>query len=836
MIAKPKFNKTQFRQNFIEGNLMMLENFNDTALNTFLLLHEWDPTNSNVNYKIGQLYLKSSSEKSKAVEFLEVAVPKATRKYIPDEPSEIRCPELVYKLLGEAYHLTYRFDEAIAMFEKFKSCINMGDMKEAKDIKRRIEICQTAKIFVGSPIKCTITNLGDSINTQYPEYGAVITADESSIYFTSRRLNIETGGNDNKDLYGNYYEDIWVSNRREDSTWSEAKPLSTHINTWYNEAITGISADGQQLLLYKNDKGGSIHYSKLEGDQWSYANMLGSEASDITDINSSSFEPSACFSADGNTMYFVSNRPGGFGGRDIYRCIKLPTGRWSKATNLGSTINTTYDEDAPFIHPDGVTLFFSSNGINTMGGFDIFFSVQQDSGWAMPQNMGYPINTTDDDIFYVMSTDGKRAYFSSVRQEGKGEKDIYMITIPERMVVPVTLLKGYVSFLGRDSLMAFTTISAIDLETGKTEQEVHPNSKTLKYILPLNPGKHGKSYTLLYEADGYRAHSEIITVSPQGNYVEIDKNFDFKNTGSISIYGKVTTRNALPSGNVKITAKDNLTKKLVGLYGIKPDGTYSFDLSAKGGESYNLTYESAGYITMTETIELPQVISESDIKKDVVMETSIMLGTISIKGSISDKEKKPITKTQVIVTDNKTGNLIGKYTPDKDGQYYFNLPRGTDYNISYEAEGYLFQSENINAPKEKTYSEVTKNVVLEKTSKGAKVVLNNVFFDSGKSALRKESNVELDKLYKFIAAQKNVKIEVGGHTDNKGKPEENLKLSQLRAEAVVQYLITKGINRGIITAQGYGDTQPLAPNTLKGKPNTKGMQQNRRVEFKVLEN
>src|SRR5690349_13293860 len=162
MIAKPKFNKAQFRQNFVQGNLMMLENFNDTALRTFLLLHEWDPLNANVNFKLGQLYLASSSEKSKAVEYLEAAASKATRKYIPDEPSEIRCPELVYKLLGQAYHLTYRFDEAIAMFEKFKTCINMGDLTEANDLKRRIEVCKTAKLFINSPVKCTITNLGDS--------------------------------------------------------------------------------------------------------------------------------------------------------------------------------------------------------------------------------------------------------------------------------------------------------------------------------------------------------------------------------------------------------------------------------------------------------------------------------------------------------------------------------------------------------------------------------------------------------------------------------------------------------------------------------------------------
>ena len=837
MIAKPKFSKAKFRELFTQGNLMMMENFNDTALRTFLALRDMDPDNANINFKIGQLYLKTSSEKSTAVQYLESAAPKATSRYVPDEPSEKRCPELVYFLLGQAYHLTYRFDEAIAMFEKFSKCVNLGDLAVANDIKRRIEICKNAQIYVNSPLKCTITNLGDSINTDKPEYGAVITADESAIYFTSRRFNSETGGNDNRDVYDNYYEDIWVSYKKEDSTWTEAKPLSTHVNSWYNEAVIGISSDGQQLLLYKNDKEGSIYYSKLEGDQWSYAYMLGTDPQDITDINSSSYEPSACFSADGNILYFVSDRPGGFGGTDIYKCVKLPTGRWSKATNLGPTINSPYNEDAPFMHPDGTTMFFSSNGNKTMGGYDIYFSALGDSGWFPPQNMGYPINTTDDDIFYVMSTDGKRAYFSSLRQEGKGEKDLYMVTIPQRMVVPVTLMKGYVSFLGKDTMMSFVTISATDLETGNVVQEVHPNSRTLKYILPLNAGRYGKKYSLTYEAEGFRPHTELVSVSPDGEYKEIDKNFDFKNSGSISVYGTLTTRSGgAVLREAKISVTDNKSKKLAGIYGIKSDGSYTFDLSGKGGESYTINYESSGYLPMTESIEIPLQPTEFDYKRDVVMETSVMLGTISMKGTVTDKDKVPLRQTKIIVTDNKTGTVVGTFTPNDKGEYYFNLQRGSDYNVSYESPGYLFQSENINVPKERAYSEVTKDILLGRISKGSKMVLNNIFFDSGKSTLRKESNIELDKLLNLLNQEEKIKVEIGGFTDNSGSLYANNNLSQARADAVVNYLIVKGADRLKLVSQGYGDAQPLAPNTINGKPNPKGMQMNRRVEFKILEN
>lgn len=837
-VEKPKkTNKAKFRELFTQANLMMIEGFNDTALMTFLFLHDMEPGNSNINFKIGQLYLLSSSEKSKAVEYLELAAPKATRRYVPDEPSEKRCPELVYYLLGQAYHLTYRFDEAIAMFEKFKGCINMSDLIAAKDINRRIEISKTAQLLVSSPIKCTITNLGDSVNSELPDYGAVITADESALYFTSRRMNTETGGNDNRTIDDKYYEDIWVSFKKEDGTWSESKPISTHVNSWYNEAVIGISPDGQQLLIFKNDKGGSIFFSRLEGEDWSYAYMLGTDPGDITDINSQYYEPSACLSPDGNTIYFVSDRPGGFGGLDIYKCVKLPTGRWSKATNVGPTINTPFDEDAPFMHPDGVTLFYSSNGHKTMGGYDIFFSFLADSGWLPPQNMGYPINTTDDDIFYVMSTDGRRAYFSSVRPEGKGEKDLYMITIPQRVVIPVTLMKGYVSFTGiKDSMLSFVTITATDLETGNLVQEVHPNTKTMKYILPLNPGRTGKTYSVKYEADGYRPSTEIISVSPEGEYKEIDKNYDFKPFGAITVYGKVVTRTGEVIPGVKITAKDNVSKKIVGIFSPKDNGMYSFDIPGNGGESYTLSYEADGYLLMNELLDLPSPLVEYDFKKEMIMETAKMMGTISVSGLISDKDKSYVKNSKIIVTDNKSGVITGQYTPNSKGEYYFNLERGNDYNISYEAPGYLFQSENLNVPKDKNYSEIKKDVILEKIQKGSKVVLNNIFFDSGKATLKKESNVELDKVAKLLNDQTSIKVEIGGHTDNAGKPDANLKLSQSRADAVVQYLILKGIDRNRLIGQGYGDAQPIAANSLNGKPNPKGMQMNRRVEFKVLEN
>ena len=204
-------------------------------------------------------------------------------------------------------------------------------------------------------------------------------------------------------------------------------------------------------------------------------------------------------SADGNSLYFTSNKPGGFGGRDLYISKRKFDGDWEKAENLGPSINTAYDEDSPFIHPDGVTLSFSSNGHNTMGGFDIFSSMQLDGVWSQPINVGFPINTTDDDIFYVISPDSKTAYFSSFREGGLGEKDNYMATFPDRKETPLVLVKGIV--LDKDGHPAKNVrITITDNETEQVVSVYKANSKTGNFLFILTPGK---NYNITYQADGY---------------------------------------------------------------------------------------------------------------------------------------------------------------------------------------------------------------------------------------------------------------------------------------------------------------------------------------------
>jgi outer membrane protein OmpA-like peptidoglycan-associated protein/Tol biopolymer transport system component len=602
------------------------------ALPLYLTIESMNYETANINFKIGICYLFTPDQKSKAISYLLTASKNVSENAKENSLKEKKAPLTVYYYLAQAYHVNYQFDKAIANYEKFKTLI-VDDKEMTRNVNRQIATCKNGKEFVSNPIKIGIKNLGPEINSKYADYSPVISADESTIIFTSRREG-STGAK--TDENGNLFEDIYIAQKTDSVRWGNAVNIGPPINTDGHEATIGLSVDGQKLFIYKDDKGdGNIYFSELTGKNWSAPVKMNEN------INTPAWEPSASFSADGDYLYFTSNREGGWGGRDIYRSKKLPNGQWAKAQNLGPDVNTSYDEDAPFIHPDGKTLYFSSTGHKGMGGFDIFYTVFSDSGsWSTPENMGYPINTTEDDIFFVTTPDNKRAYYSSTKAGGYGEKDIYMLSMPEKKEKSLTVYRG-----------------------------------------------------------------------------------EIKN-------------------------------------------------------------------------ELDQV------PEDV----------------------------EITVTDNQTGEIVGQYYPNTStGIFLFILTPGKNYNITYQAEGYLFHSENMDVPLESSYSIINKAIELNALTVGSKVVLKNIFFDYNASTLRPTSNVELDKLFKLLNKYPKLIVEVSGFTDSKGDDNYNLKLSQDRSESVVNYLVQKGISKERMVAKGYGKASPVATNDTE-----EGKQLNRRVEYKIL--
>lgn len=416
--------------------------------------------------------------------------------------------------LAKIKHKQKNVDEAIALLNSYILLPKKKRMHTDEETDYFLNVCKSAKNQMAKPHRSIIKNIGKAINTSAADYVPIIMPDESALYFTSRRAG---SSNNVKDEVGVYKEDVYVS-YKEGDVWKEAQNIGAPINTNNNDACVAISPDGQRMIIYRTsaDKvSGDLYITALDNsNKWSEPQILGQE------INSQFIETSACFSNDTSEIYFSSNRPGGYGGKDIYRIKKLPNGRWALPYNLGNTVNTPYDEDAPFLHPDGVTLYFSSKGHNSMGEYDVFKSVlsEENNQFATPENLGYPINSVGNDIFFVLNVDGQKGYYSSVKEDSFGSSDVYEIDTRfgdnDLKVKQCWLIKG--------DKMGKAKITLLDNETNKVSGIYLSNPTTGKFILVMNPLK---SYKAIVQEDGYQ--NLVVEIEPLA-FEKEDKDLEFK--------------------------------------------------------------------------------------------------------------------------------------------------------------------------------------------------------------------------------------------------------------------------------------------------------------------
>lgn len=475
-----------FEEKFAAGNTLMEDLLYELALPVWKDLAENYPDNANVQYKYGFCLLHSNVNRREAVPFLEKASEGVSKNYNPLDVREKAAPNETYFYLAQAYHHDYQIDKAKQTFELFKTKVSKKhDLIKKADL--HIAQCDNANNEIANKKKYIIENVGNKINGEYSDFAPVITLDESALFFTSRRVREDSI---NENIYspqdGKHFEDVYVSYwDPSNSVWGKPEVLALS-NPRRNEATISVSIDGQILYIYRDDNGdGNIYYSENEGDEYGTLNYINS---DFDDINTEAWETHATLSADGKTLYFVSDRKGGMGGRDIYRSVRLPNGKWSKALNLGAPINTENDEDSPFFHPDKKTLFFSSNGQKSMGGFDIFFTkIKEDGTWEEPINMGYPLNTVDDDVFFVTNASGTKGYFASAKQGGYGEKDIYTVTFKDPKTEGVAVLKGYIKNASGDPIPANTYVLVTNLTEGGDPDTYAVRSRDGGYVMDLDP-------------------------------------------------------------------------------------------------------------------------------------------------------------------------------------------------------------------------------------------------------------------------------------------------------------------------------------------------------------
>ncbi len=466
-------------------------------------------------------------------------------------------------------------------------------------------------------------NMGDSINSVYLEYFPTITIDDKEFIFT-RRVNGQ--------------EDFYES-RFENGHWTKAQPLPGDINSNQNEGAQNISQDGQWLIFtgcnFPYGFGScDLYISYLTPEGWSKPENMGNR------INTEAWESAPSLSPDKRDLYFASSRLGGYGGQDLYVSHQLPNGRWSDPENLGPEINTIGDENAPFMHADNQTLYFTSGGHLGYGGSDLFMAKKQGKGWKKPVNLGFPINTIENEGSLVIAADGKTAFYTSDRSDSRGGLDLYSFELRE----------------------------------------------------DVRPAR-----------------------------------------------------------------------------------------------------------------------------------------TLWVKGKVFDKKTQKGLPSAVELTDLNTRDVISRVQTDATGNYLVTLPVGKDYAFNVKRKGYLFFSENFPLSQKTPDSTYNIDIPLQPIEADAIVVLKNIFFDLGKFDLKPESTIELDNIFQLLKENPTLKIQISGHTDNIGKATDNMTLSNNRAQAVVKYLVSKGIEPARLTFKGFGATKPVADNATE-----EGKARNRRTELQVI--
>ena len=578
-----------------------------------------DPRFYEAYMMLGELYFRQKRY-SDAVENYRTAVKLDSLFYKP-----------VFFNLATSEMLSGDYSNALIHFKVY---VEQKDVSEKNKITaaKNIDNCEFALEAMKNPVAFKPVSIGSGVNTSDDEYWPSITADGQTMMFTRQATS-------NNALLNFSQEDFYVSIKTND-VWGEAFDAGSPLNTPSNEGAQSISADGNYMFFTACDRPNSvgncdIYFSANIDGKWTQPYNIGPP------VNTTYWESQPSISADGRMLFFSSNCPGGFGGKDIWYSVLDDDFKWKPPVNLGANVNTEGDEMSPFIHFDGQTLYFASDGRLGMGGFDIYMTkMNKDSTWTEPKNIGYPINTYNDEMGLVVESSGKLAYYSSVREKNNG-KDIFYFELDESIRPnPVSYLKGKV----------------FDKETGAM----------------------------------LKAEYELI----------------------------------------------NLSEKKVVMNGVT--------------SSY--------------------------------------------------------------------------------GDFLVCLPSGFNYGVNVSKEGYLFHSENFLFEGIHSASEpYVKNILLTKIKAGEKMQLTNIFFTTDSWQIKEESFNELNNLVRLLSENKDIIMEIGGHTDSTGSPEHNITLSEKRALSVVDYLISKGINPDRLSYKGYGNTQPVGNNDT-----AEGRQLNRRTEAKVI--
>ena len=706
-----------------------------------------------IHYKAAVCYQKSIdiNQQLRAIPLLEFSLQHGT------------LPANVYADLGELYLKDENLQAAITAFTTYKEKTKSDKAAQAK-ADQMLATCNTAVALMSVPRNIKVNNFGSIINTPYTEYNPVVSADETVMAFTAFRPN--TGKTRSGDKF---IEEILISNNQS-GTWSVPKVVP--VASEYNVGTAGISADGQKMLIFMGGVSdpGNLFEINRSGESWSNPSLI------TPTINNSRFlESTASITPDGKTIYFASDRSGGQGGLDIYRTTLQGNGQWSNPLNLGPEINTKANEDAPFIHPDQKTLFFTSDGRNSMGGRDIFVSKLVKDKWSTPENMGYPVNTTANDNYFTLIADGTRAYFSSDRKGGLGGQDIYYLNMPEESAnIPLTMIKGKILDAETGKPMP-TKIYLIDNQTNKKLDFVYnPDPVTGHYLVILPPAK---NYDMVIESEGFLPYTLNINIPNQDYFYEL--------------YQMITLR-VIKQFDVVVGQEVNVKNAF-----------YDTDQDVKADlrKSHEAKLVQEGNVDVYDMmLDLMAANDEEGMK--------YLLGLIDHKDPIEAVDFNDSTNSKIEVAART---------------YYYDESDESKFEQKDVGGKTIFSLPTMIVKEEaKRYREAKKAAVANTNALGKKA---KIYFDAGKSDLKDQFNKDLDQLLEMLKSDPELGIEISGFASAEGSEEMNRDLSNKRAISVLDYLNHRGIVRRRIVAKGYGAT--TEENATK--------EEGRRVEVKIVD-
>lgn len=551
------------------------------ALEAYNQAVSMSPEDAEANFKLGMTYLYTET-KSKALPYLEKAY-----KTKPDVDEDIDYH------IGLAYQYSHQYGQARSHFIEFQK----KNKKLAEIAREKIFQCTVGDSMMQHPAYVKIENAGNQVNSHFHEYSPLVSADGRTMIFTSNRSE-----DDYKIKSGTNFEDIYITHKSGD-TWGPAEKISPNINIKFHDAAASLSPDGKMLFLYYEEGAGDIFTSTFENGEWSKPVPLNKN------INTPLFwETSACISADGKKLYFTSNRPGGRGELDIFVSEMTDKGEWGKATNLGAAINTPGNEDSPFIHPDGVTLYFSSDGHPSMGSNDIFRSEFVNGKWTKPHNMGYPLNSIEYDGFFSISADKKTGYYSTIHEDGLGEADIYMIKFLDPPPKPVA--KPVVVAAQEPPKQEPPKQEPPKVEPPKTEA---PKVQEKPKVAPPEQKK-VEEYV-----------DPIIQVHKDMKVVTLLK-------------GKVIDEISGATLSAVVTLVDNGSGKVITKINVN-GATGDFELVVPHGGNYGVTTERDGYLFNSINFNVPQFAEFQEIDMHIIMVKAEVGSKVTLKNIFFDVGK-----------------------------------------------------------------------------------------------------------------------------------------------------------------------------------------------------